>query len=309
MDNQKLLTLLELVGIDRLIVRSNGWISGLCPFHKESNPSFGINTREPYPFNCFGCGAKGVLRNLLEVSGKFKKKEIKAICADVEDTRGYLFKDFDKEEKRLKQIDYRLLFPYSAHRKLFRYLRSRGIPDWTSKKTGCLYDRTQQRVLFPWYLHGLLVGVTGRSVDSKNKVRIIPYFGTRKGQALYLPSGKIDVGGLTLVEGEVGAQKVFASGFPNVAALGFGAFTEEQQYLVLKSPATWINCFFDDDETGQRLTKKVVDVFKNNRRVSGVNYEPFRCRYSKKLDPGELTRRDIRQAMKTLISDIYWPTF
>ena len=36
-----------------------------CPFHKESNPSFGFNT-ETGLYNCFSCGAKGHISKLLE---------------------------------------------------------------------------------------------------------------------------------------------------------------------------------------------------------------------------------------------------
>ncbi|MBM4287462.1 MAG: hypothetical protein FJ135_04795 [Deltaproteobacteria bacterium] len=32
----------------------------LCPFHREKNPSFSLNT-ETGVFNCFGCGANGAL--------------------------------------------------------------------------------------------------------------------------------------------------------------------------------------------------------------------------------------------------------
>jgi len=37
-----------------------GEAMALCPFHREKNPSFSLNT-ETGVFNCFGCGANGAL--------------------------------------------------------------------------------------------------------------------------------------------------------------------------------------------------------------------------------------------------------
>ena len=37
---------------------SNGWVQTRCPFHRDSNPSLGVNLKTG-GFNCFACEAKG----------------------------------------------------------------------------------------------------------------------------------------------------------------------------------------------------------------------------------------------------------
>ncbi len=51
-------------------LRKNGsrWI-GLCPFHNEKTPSFGVNATHQF-YKCFGCGAGGdVLKFVMEIEG------------------------------------------------------------------------------------------------------------------------------------------------------------------------------------------------------------------------------------------------
>lgn len=307
MDEQQLHSLLVQMGLSGIIRRNNN-LMACCPFHSERNPSWGISLTAPHPHGCFSCGAKGVLADLLERSGKFSRKQIKLLVGQVELTTMRL-PDFKRCRKELTVLDYRLLFPFRLSDIAYRYMRSRGVPDWVTRKVKCLYDHFNCRVLFPWYLDGLFVGLTGRAVD-KNKVRVLPYFSTQKGQCLYLPAGRINVGTFIMVEGEVDALKVYAAGFANVGALGFGQFADGQKDLVLNSPAHSVTCFFDDDETGERLKAKVVDKIQGIRRVNSVNYKSFRKRYDCKLDPGALTLRDIRWALRKCVDyDCNWPTF
>ena len=61
---QQILRLAQVLELGEPKVSGND-LNMLCPFHKESNPSFGINT-ETGLYNCFSCGAKGHISKFLE---------------------------------------------------------------------------------------------------------------------------------------------------------------------------------------------------------------------------------------------------
>ena len=50
--------IVALVGESVALARKGRRFVGLCPFHKEKSPSFGVNAERGY-FHCFGCGAHG----------------------------------------------------------------------------------------------------------------------------------------------------------------------------------------------------------------------------------------------------------
>lgn len=61
---------LEDLGYD-FIAGSNGWLNTNCPLpnHEDSSPSFGVNINSN-KYNCFGCGAKGdIIQLVKEVEG------------------------------------------------------------------------------------------------------------------------------------------------------------------------------------------------------------------------------------------------
>jgi DNA primase len=49
--------------------RSGARYTGLCPFHNEKSPSFGVNPEKGF-FHCFGCGAGGDVFKFLELHEK-----------------------------------------------------------------------------------------------------------------------------------------------------------------------------------------------------------------------------------------------
>lgn len=61
---QQILKLSKVLDLGDPRVSGNN-LNMLCPFHKESNPSFGFNT-ETGLYNCFSCGAKGHISKFLE---------------------------------------------------------------------------------------------------------------------------------------------------------------------------------------------------------------------------------------------------
>ena len=53
---------------------------GLCPFHNEKTPSFGVNREEGF-FHCFGCGVGGNVFKFVELHGRLSFPEAVRVVA------------------------------------------------------------------------------------------------------------------------------------------------------------------------------------------------------------------------------------
>src|SRR4051794_8625756 len=58
--------LVEVVGRYVELVRRNGGLWAVCPFHPDRNPSFKVDPKKQR-FHCFGCGADGDVVDFLAV--------------------------------------------------------------------------------------------------------------------------------------------------------------------------------------------------------------------------------------------------
>ena len=299
--------LLESLGIERL-KKSNENYMGCCPYHEELNPSWGISKNEPHFFGCFGCGAKGTLATLLRDHSKYSEKEIRRLCR---------LGDEDKQLPVLASIevpkyllDEDCLYAYQRPFRIYAYLYSRGIPFWLTTLAECAYDALDNRVIFPWKDHQFLVGVTGRSLDPNNPLKTLPYFNTKKGKHLYMPSSCLTPTPLVLVEGEIDALKVFASGHTNVAAIGFGHFTDAQALKIVSSGTMHVVSFTDDDETGERVYSVIKNKLREHVLVSRIDYSVYRKHYAvqSKLDAGAMSQEDIQDAIRRAVRKTScWP--
>jgi len=174
------------------------YYAGLCPFHKETKPSFFVSP-EMQIFKCFGCGESG---NVFKFLMKIENLNFEQVLEKLKEEYGL---DIQKEKKETGEIKKILEINYSAL-KFFRqelkknksaldYLKQRGLSEKTIndfelgfspgntlvrdflyaqgysydliKKAGFLdlqnYDRFQSRIIFPLRdERGRLVGFTGR---------------------------------------------------------------------------------------------------------------------------------------------------
>ena len=303
MTTKDLFDLLASLGIERLKI-GNGSITGLCPFHEETRPSWGIKLEEPHPYGCFGCGETGTLYSLLKKISNLDDKSIRRYClmGDGEQRLAPL----EKTEKSSSVIDKTELYCYSCSSKMFEYLRRRGVPDSITKEAKCTYDRFLKRILFPWYVEGQLVGVTGRAID-ENPVKTLPYFSTKKGNWLYFPRYFKNSKKLVLVEGEIDALKVLAATGMNVAALGFGSFSNRQALLIIHLGIAELVVFTDLDETGERIYSIVNDKLSEHLKISKVDYSLVEDSYEGKLDPAALSLQDIHKLLESSVkTNAHW---
>lgn len=302
------------IGLRSLVHRNNN-LMHTCPFHQERNPSWGISLVAPHFHGCFACHESGVLFDLLVRVGGYSVRKAKRICNLGEFSEKRDFAVLGQEESdELPEIDETELFPFILETKACKYLESRGIDPDTAKDVGCVYSPENDRILFPWNFENRLVGITGRSLNPNEEAKVLPFYGTKKSLALFLPNKKITAGPFIVVEGEIDALKVFDIGFKNVGSVGYGNLSKSVTNLILNSPAEEVIAFGDDDGTGKKLNQQIIKAFRSKLPVGRVSYKFFRDmkKYSNsgKLDPAELTRKDLRTALSSkVVRHADWPTF
>ena len=181
--------------------RAGRYFSGLCPFHKETKPSFYVSP-EMQIFKCFGCNLGGdVIKFLMQIENLTYLQVLEKIKNEYGLEIEVLEKEKSNsnEEKKIMEINYAALkffrqeikknksvldylsrrglkektisdfeLGFSVGNTLFRdYLYSQGYDYELIKKAGLLdyqnFDRFQSRIIFPLRdERGRLVGFTGR---------------------------------------------------------------------------------------------------------------------------------------------------
>ena len=103
-----------------------------CPFHKDMNPSMGINIEKGI-FNCFSCGKSGSIESLFkELTGTsiYKILNIKSDSFNMFAYKPHVFEeeDFGKSLDNIFINVKGTLLPYTAATTAVQYLRKRAIP-------------------------------------------------------------------------------------------------------------------------------------------------------------------------------------
>lgn len=297
MTTDSLMGLLESLGIEKLRQRNHN-ITGCCPIHGESRPSWGIRIDPPHVYGCFSCGAGGVLSGLLAHHYKWSFKKVTDLLGrrTPEETDRILSLGLSDEIKRGPDVP---LFPemmsaFPMTDEGLAYLRRRGFSDLKlihSARIG--FDKLGNRIVFPWFVDSELVTITGRAIDD-NPAKIIAYAESAKANWLYSPTGTLAYKRLILVEGELDALSVRRAGYRNVAALGQGRLTDGHRALLSSINPEELILFFDCDRTGIRLTSDVAARFRSQTVVSSVNYSTLNLDDDMKLDPGALNPAQVR---------------
>jgi DNA primase len=303
MNQDDLTALLESYGVTG-IIRRNSNLMAPCPFHDERRPSWGISLTEPHLHGCFACHARGSLLSFVmqkssmsfsDAADALKKYGYEA---DPNEEGGSYMFSFDQPMNEIlsgsaEAIEETFIFPYSLSPLAKRYMtEQRGVTSKTLEKLEIVSDTKQKRVLFPWYLGDQFYGATGRLyVDREGEGKTIPYFDMKKGCLLYLPARTLPRGTnrLILVEGEIDAIKVYQAGFKNVAALGFGTFTDLQKNLSIKLGINELVCFFDNNKSGRYLTKIVAKKFEKAGVVRAVDYRKTLTARAENADPASIS--------------------
>ncbi len=188
--------LLESAGVEQLYENGNE-LTGTCPFHDDTSPSFGMN-QETGLWNCFACGASGNLD--MFVSRAFNV-EIGEASAKYHRFLGWPSLP-ERKERGVAVLDERTIAPYAAL--CPRYMLQRDFSKGFLREFEIGYDAEDNRVVFPIRdYEGKLVGITSRATfegqDPKYK-----HSEFEKSDHLYLLHRTETTGDtLVLVEGHV----------------------------------------------------------------------------------------------------------
>ena len=216
--------ILEVVQRYVKLKKTGRYYTGLCPFHKETKPSFFISP-EKQIFKCFGCGNGGdVITFLMKIENLNYSQVLEKLKQDY----GLEIKNVKKnlpEEKEILEINYAALKFFrqklKENKDAFNYLKERGVNQKTIndfeigfspgntllrdylysidyslekiKKAGLLdsknFDRFQSRIIFPLREeNGKLIGFTGRIFQKEHGPKYLntpETFLFKKSQFLY----------------------------------------------------------------------------------------------------------------------------
>jgi len=84
----------------------NDEIWGLCPFHKETKPSFSINNKAKY-YYCFGCGRRGYIDSVIEELAGEKFTEL-ARQARIEEAEDKIYSNREGEDIEIADFGFRI---------------------------------------------------------------------------------------------------------------------------------------------------------------------------------------------------------
>ena len=231
---------------------SGGWSKAVCPFHKDTKPSFFINLQSGY-WHCFGCGAKGWLQQLLD---KLAIKSIKA-----ED----VVSKHIPERRKPGEVNHLPNYILGAYYACPSRLLSAGFEKDLLREYEVGFDSGLLRITFPIRsMDGKLVAVSGRNLQGEPKYQVYTYdeefpeYVPRPKEHLYnhhrviagLESDSKDP--LFVVEGYKACLWLVQHGYPAVALMG-AQMTKQQRKLLSMYDVPLVLCL-DNDEAGRAAT-------------------------------------------------------
>lgn len=256
-------------------VRGNDLV-GLCPFHKERNPSCRVTPARGL-FRCFGCGARGSVLDFVAKKELVPIKQAAVLLAawfgigegDAVRARGVAAArrndSDDAGSPHSNDRDENLpLAPPLRLDPAHPYLAARGLSAETISVFGlgyCADGELRGRIAIPIHDHlGQLIAYAGR-YPGEPPGRIPRYRlpkGFRKSLALFNFHRVAGARHLVLVEGFFGAIRLHSLGIPAVAVMG-SSLSARQENLLLGSAAERLTILMDGDEPGCRATREIVE--------------------------------------------------
>lgn len=259
---------LSSLGIELAVAGTGGEYRGLCPFHKESTPSFQVNRRKGL-WHCFGCGAGGdvisfVMRRegigfrealrLLSNPGRSEAADILAAAAGYwhgclagsRSAQGYLARRGIGTPGIIEQ--YRIGFAPGAAKTRHKLI-SDGFSEGEIRAAGLVnrkgLDMFFGRATFPLVEDGRTVNVYGRSLSDSYRHMYLP---GRRDVIFNLENVRGE--NAILTEGAIDALSLAALGFEN-AVSSLSANLTPRQVEILAVRFSRITIAFDGDDGGR----------------------------------------------------------
>lgn len=248
--------------------KTYGNIMMCCPFHHETNPSFGVFTDYPWGYNCFGCGASGNLERLIahvvglptELHGlQFILKNYVVTTATERppiDLESILDGNALDRKRSLPDTEVDK-FRVTSH----PYFAKRGFSEHTIQKYELGFDKSIGAVTFPVRTSkGLLRFIKKRYVSQKG---FLNQSGIDKKDIVYglyyILRANTPITEIYLNESETDTISCYEGRLPAGAVLGRIMFKEQVVELVRAGIKT-VNLFFDNDKAGIECTFQAYEL-------------------------------------------------
>jgi hypothetical protein len=249
----------------------------------DQNPSASMNLDKKV-FVCYNYWGGDIFHFIMKMEQKENLSDIIPVVGDfldgsTADTENFLseINDLLTDTKsyaiELPEYSTKVLEPWSFSHP---YIRERGIPLETSSKLRIGYDQLSNRIVFPHFWEGKLVGWQQRAIPPDPRWPgsdpPIPKYrnssGFPKSETLY---GMEWVTGdsVVVVESPMSVARAHALGVPNVVAT-FGAKVSQNQLDILKSFSA-VAVWFDADHAGRLAERKVVKSLYRHTAVTVVS--------------------------------------
>ena len=208
-------------------------------------------------------------------------------------------------------INFGLGYAPNSWDSLVKVLRSKGYTDeelkdsglvTVSRKTGDLYDRFRDRLMFPIIdVRGNVIGFGGRIMNSKdpNAAKYLnspetAIFNKRKNLFGLNMAKKSKLGYLILVEGYMDAIALHQHGF-DCAVASLGTSLTEEHAVLLSKYTEQVVLIYDGDEAGQRAAQRAIPMLEK----SGLQVKVLRMKDAK--DPDEYLKKFGADKFKLLL--------
>jgi len=252
---------------------------GLCPLHRESRPSFYVNTHKDV-FYCHGCGQGGDLIRFVQLSRQASFRESLSYlepevhretdCVELfEQAAEFYQQQLGHYPEALSYLRQRglhdpalireLCIGYAPGGVLRRYLTTQGYSFLALREAGLINtrgaDALYQRIVFPLREDEHIVNLYGRSIGTAFVHRFLP--GGKGG--LYAWEEVQRCSEVILVEGLFDYAVLRQAGFSNVTC-SLGTHLNADQLRQLCDGPRIVHIAFDDDanQSGQQAAEQLA---------------------------------------------------
>ena len=258
-----------------------------CPFHNESNPSFGINTDKEV-FHCFSCREAGGLDKLIAKLRGITIKEAREILSNYtyyneQEVKPSIFKDYDEVEKE-KVLSKLEIAPFRSGKSLNPYLEERGFTLETVKKFRIGWNTNTQMITIPMFDRDEeLKGWVERTVIDPHEPEFKYIYGDcpkykfhhlKKSKMLF-PLNLVDFtkDTIILVEGTLDVIWMHQLGYTNTLSILSASFNKDQAKLLKRHMKTnKVVLFLDNDVAGERATEGVYKILRDDFIIYNIEY-------------------------------------
>ena len=259
---------------------------GLCPFHDEKTPSFGISGGKQL-YNCFGCKEGGDLFKFVQKMDSIEHVDAVRKLAEFAGVDLAQYSVPTTNEDRVREALFAANFKVAEecsndHPKLQEWIKRRrlnanvlqafGIGYSASAPDGPAelgFDRTGQWedvIVVPNKdAYGRVCGFRNRPLDKSSKIKVIgpkkehpldqpPLYGLHEARKYIRSSGS-----LILVEGEPDVWQMAAHGYRNVASTYGTQLTDDSIAALDALGVNRIILMADNDEPGREFARRIAE--------------------------------------------------